>query len=69
MAEMSKLMAVAVTADNQAKVNAELTKLREEVAQIQRQIDAEKTRMGDQEVQTDEEAERLKLKARPLERQ
>ena len=47
MAEMSKLMAVAVVTDNHAKVNTKLAKIREEMAQIQRQIDAEKTRMAD----------------------
>ena len=63
MAEMSKLMAVAVTADNQEEVNTELAKLHEEMAQIQRQIDAEKTRMADQQAHIDEEVERLKLEA------
>ncbi|KAI4988604.1 hypothetical protein ZWY2020_035844 [Hordeum vulgare] len=69
MVEMSKLMVVAVKADNQEEVNAKLTQLREEMAQIQRQIDAEKTRMADHQVQIDEEVERLKLEAWRLDRQ
>lgn len=52
MAEMSKLLAVVMRADNQAEVNTELTKLREEMTQIHRQIDAEKTRMTDRQAQS-----------------
>ncbi|KAI4973390.1 hypothetical protein ZWY2020_035651 [Hordeum vulgare] len=68
MVEMSKLMAVSVTADDQEEVNAELAKLDEEMAQIQCQIDVEKTWMADQQAQIKEEVERLKVEAWRLER-
>lgn len=61
MVEMSKLMTVVVTADNQEEVNAELAKLREEMAQIQREIDAEKTGMADQHARISEQVKHLKI--------
>ncbi|KAI5015446.1 hypothetical protein ZWY2020_056836 [Hordeum vulgare] len=48
VAEMAKLKAVAVTAENQEEVNTELAKLREEMTKIQREIVVEATRMASQ---------------------
>lgn len=63
MVEMSKLVTVAVMANNHEEVNTKLAKLREEMAKIHREIDAENTRMAGQQVQINEEVERLKVVA------
>ncbi|KAI4999541.1 hypothetical protein ZWY2020_004130 [Hordeum vulgare] len=68
MGEMSKLVATPVTAENQEDINAELVKLREEMAKLQREIDLENTRVEEVQTQINNESERLKAEAWQLER-
>ncbi|KAI5005723.1 hypothetical protein ZWY2020_032966 [Hordeum vulgare] len=56
-------------AENQEAVNAELTKLREEMAKIQRDIEGEAARMATQRAQITVETERLNTEGWRLERQ
>ncbi|KAI4991865.1 hypothetical protein ZWY2020_040251 [Hordeum vulgare] len=67
--ETAKLMAITVTAENQETINAELAKLREEMAKIQWDVEAEAARMATQQDQITAETERLITEGWRLERQ
>ena len=45
IAEMAKLVESPVTAENQEERNMELTKLRDQMTEVQREIDAENARI------------------------
>ncbi|KAI5000321.1 hypothetical protein ZWY2020_004910 [Hordeum vulgare] len=67
VAEMAKLTTITVTAENQEQVNAELAKLREEMAKIERDIEGEAARMATQHAQIVAETERLSVEGWRLE--
>ncbi|KAI4965143.1 hypothetical protein ZWY2020_057383 [Hordeum vulgare] len=58
-AEIANLMATPVTSENQESVNAELAKLREAMAQAQRDMEAEAARIETQRVAVAAETDRL----------
>ena len=68
-AEITKLMAIVVTTENQETINAELAKLREEMAKTQRDVEAEAARMATQQAQITAKTERLTTEGWRLERQ
>ncbi|KAI4978373.1 hypothetical protein ZWY2020_014927 [Hordeum vulgare] len=68
-AEITKLMAIVVTAENQETINAELAKLWEEMAKNQRDVEAEAARMAAQQAPITAETEQLNTKGWRLERQ
>jgi hypothetical protein len=63
MAEMTKLVETPVTAKNQEERNAALTKLHEEMAEVQKGIDAENRRLAVMQARINDEAERLRNEA------
>ncbi|KAI4987786.1 hypothetical protein ZWY2020_028544 [Hordeum vulgare] len=66
--ETAKLMAIVVTVENQETINSELTKRREDMAKIQRDIEEEAARMGRQQALITAETDRMNTKGWPLER-
>ncbi|KAI4994705.1 hypothetical protein ZWY2020_034346 [Hordeum vulgare] len=69
VAEVAKITTITVTAENQEEVNNELTKLREEMDIIHRDIEGEAARMATQRAKSTAETERLNAEGWRLERQ
>ncbi|KAI5013083.1 hypothetical protein ZWY2020_028037 [Hordeum vulgare] len=67
MREMAKLVATPITAENRKEINAELTKLHEEMAKVQREIDVENSRMAQLHARINNELEHLKAEVWQLE--
>ncbi|KAI5020702.1 hypothetical protein ZWY2020_045590 [Hordeum vulgare] len=67
-AEITRIMATPVTAENQVMINAELTKLRDEMAKARRDAEAEATRIETRQVQITAETARLNTENWRLER-
>ena len=60
---LAMLLATLVTVENQAERNAEVTKLREQMAKVQADINAENARVAELQSQVHAEVERLKAEA------
>lgn len=63
MAALETLLETPMTAENLAERNTEVTKLREQMAKVQEDINAENTRMAEVQTYIHDEAERLRAEA------